>query len=109
MPRIKLCHIEDLNRTDSRGYEVSLNSMNYSLFLVRSDNILRAYHNSCPHNSAPLNWLPDIFLSNDQEFIQCTNHGALFEIDSGHCGPCHGKYLEQIEIEIDNNIIFAVF
>jgi nitrite reductase/ring-hydroxylating ferredoxin subunit len=44
----------------------------------------------CPHLGIPLNWAPERFLDLDGTLIQCSSHGALFQIDSGECiaGPC---------------------
>lgn len=110
MPRIQLCHISELQTIDSRGFELTEISPQHNIFIVRNGNTIVAYRNSCPHNFAPLNWSPDIFLSYDNEYIQCANHGALFEINTGHCiyGPCNGQYLQRINLEIDNDTIFAL-
>ncbi len=38
------------------------------------------------------------FLDMDGALIQCSTHGALFEIESGHClaGPCQGDRLTPV-------------
>ena len=43
----------------------------------------------------------------DDEIV-CTNHGAMFEADSGLCtfGPCEGAYLEEIEIEVGDGEVY---
>lgn len=35
--------------------------------------------------------------------IVCTNHGAMFEMDTGRCtyGPCEGAVLESVQVAID--------
>ena len=40
--------------------------------------------------------------------IVCTNHGAMFEADSGLCtfGPCKGAYLEEIEIVVRDGEVY---
>jgi nitrite reductase/ring-hydroxylating ferredoxin subunit len=67
-------------------------------FAVRHAGQTRIWRNACPHTGAPLNWLPDVFLSLDGKHIQCSLHGALFEPDTGRCiyGPCLGRHLEPI-------------
>ncbi len=111
MSRIKLCHMEELSSIDSREFELCDPDNVHNIFIVRNGNSIYAYQNSCPHNYSPLNWNPDVFLSDDNEYIQCANHGALFEIESGACiyGPCAGEQLTQVTIEIENDIIFALF
>lgn len=71
----------------------------HGAFAVRHLGQTRIWRNACPHTGAPLNWLPDIFLSLDGKHIQCSLHGALFEPDSGRCihGPCLGRSLEPLE------------
>ena len=68
-----------------------------------------AYENMCPHNFASLDWSPNQFLDFDKEYIQCANHGALFELNNGYCiyGPCTGQSLQSIKIEVKNNHVFA--
>ncbi len=50
----------------------------------------------------PLNWEPNKFLNNGGDLIQCSNHGALFDIESGEClqGPCLGQSLQAIDYEV---------
>ena len=115
MSLVKLCHIDELDNIDSRGFVLSnFDAENdifseHNIFVVRNQNEVFAYQNSCPHNFAPLNWSPDEFLNYDKDYIQCANHGALFEIKDGNCiyGPCSGQSLEPVEIKIEDNIIFA--
>ena len=106
MPLIKLCDFDELAEVDSRSFVISEFTPARDIFIVRHHNTVFAYLNSCPHNLAPLNWSPDVFLSYDKDYIQCANHGALFEIDSG---PCTGKLLESVSIRIDNGAIYAQF
>ena len=73
------------------------------LFAIRSDNQIHAYWNSCPHLGIPLNWMPDKFLDLDGALIQCSSHGALFQVDSGECiaSPCAGDYLKQVQLRFE--------
>ncbi len=109
MPLIKLCKINELTEVDSRGFVISEFSPERNIFIVRNYDVVVAYENSCPHNFAPLDWAPDVFLSDDKEFIQCASHGALFEIDNGQCiyGPCIGQSLTTVNISIDDGVIYA--
>lgn len=109
MPRIQLCLLDELEQVASREFEFEESSTTHNIFIVRNYDNITAYQNSCPHNHGPLNWLEDVFLSDDNEYIQCVNHGALFEIDTGQCiyGPCAGQALTRIDIEIEDNMIYA--
>lgn len=102
--------MRELQTIDSRGFELIESSLEHDIFIVRNGNTVSAYENSCPHNLSPLNWSEDMFLSDDNEFIQCASHGALFELDTGKCiyGPCMGQALQSVNIEIDDDIIYAL-
>lgn len=71
-------------------------------FIVRQDQTIFAYQNSCPHQRVNLNWNPDQFLSADEQFIECAMHGALFSIDEGLCvrGPCVNQRLQGLPVKV---------
>lgn len=75
------------------------------LFAVRDNNSIHAYWNICPHMGIPLNWVPNRYLDFDKALIQCSSHGALFEIASGKCiaGPCSGDALTTVELRCEND------
>ncbi|MEM8844420.1 MAG: Rieske (2Fe-2S) protein [Pseudomonadota bacterium] len=109
MPLFKLCSIDELNEIDSRGFLISDVSPERNIFIVKNKHQIYGYENMCPHNFSPLDWSPNQFLNFDNSYIQCANHGALFEINSGDCiyGPCAGQSLQSIKIEVKNKVIFA--
>ena len=111
MPQIKLCKFSELVEIESRGFVISDVTPERNIFIVRRGDEVYGYENSCPHNFMPMDWSPDVFLSHDSEYIQCANHGALFEIGNGICiyGPCMGQSLQPVQIEVHENIVFAVF
>lgn len=77
-------------------------------FVVRKNGRYYAYRNICPHAGAPLNWNTNQFLTYDNQFLLCSLHGAIFEIETGNCidGPCKGDRLTAVPFEIaDGNII----
>jgi nitrite reductase/ring-hydroxylating ferredoxin subunit len=75
------------------------------LFAVKKAGNIYLYQNRCPHAGLPLNWFPDKFLDRDGELIQCSSHGALFQIETGRCvaGPCPGRRLQSIDFIVDND------
>lgn len=101
MPQITLCHINDIEENQSKGF--TLNETN--LFAVKRDGLIYAYKNSCPHLGIELQWQEDQFLDSEGSLIQCSTHGALFLIDNGDCvaGPCLGKSLITIEHHVLSN------
>jgi nitrite reductase/ring-hydroxylating ferredoxin subunit len=60
------------------------------------------YVNACPHKGVTLNGGPGKFFSQDKKFLECGQHGALFEIGTGLCvdGPCKARNLEPIALAI---------
>ncbi len=101
---IALCHINDIADDHAKSFEID----GVPLFVVRKNSQLFVYHNSCPHLGIQLEWQPDRFLDSDSELIQCSTHGALFVIESGHCvsGPCSGQALLAITFQQQDEQIF---
>jgi nitrite reductase/ring-hydroxylating ferredoxin subunit len=54
--------------------------------------------------------MPDQFLDYDKRYIQCTSHGAVFEIKTGFCvsGPCQNQSLESIPCSVENGSVVLV-
>lgn len=102
---ISLINIDDIGEGTSRGLEVN----NQHMFVVKKDNQVYLYWNRCPHLGTPLEWEEDRFLDSDGALIQCSTHGALFQIEDGNClaGPCKGKFLRAIPFLIDNGMIMV--
>ena len=98
-----LCKLSELDDPGSKGFD---GESEYSpgIFLVRRNDQVFAYRNQCPHTGASLEWMPDRSLDISGEWIQCTLHGALFEIETGRCvrGPCLGESLKSVKIKFDN-------
>jgi len=66
------------------------------------------YRNECPHTGVNLNWLPDQFFDLQQQYLQCSMHGALFEPVNGHClrGPCAGERLTTLPIRVEGPWVY---
>ena len=103
---ILLCQIDDLAEMQTIELDIGDNK----LFAIRKDNEVYAYWNNCPHLGIPLNWMPEKFLDLDGSLIQCSSHGALFQIDSGECiaGPCIGDHLKPVKVRVEGNMIYVV-
>jgi naringenin degradation protein FdeD len=100
-----LCTATDIADPGSKAFSIMHNNQQtLDVFVVHSDGRFHAYVNSCPHTGVNLEWLEDQFLDLDHAFIQCSNHDALFEIDSGLCvaGPCVDKLLQALELTLIN-------
>ena len=75
--------------------------------LVRTDGGVEAWLNYCQHlthvnldkgSGAPLR----------EGEVVCTNHGAMFEVDSGLCtfGPCEGAYLNGLDVTAEDGAVY---
>lgn len=103
---ILLCQIDEVAEMQAVEMDIGHNK----LFAIRQDNRMHAYWNHCPHLGIPLNWMPEKFLDLDGSLIQCSSHGALFQIDSGECiaGPCVGDHLKPVELRVDGTKVYVV-
>nr|WP_221800300.1 Rieske (2Fe-2S) protein [Oceanobacter mangrovi] len=101
---IPLCSLDELLPGTARGFELN----DKPVLVVRQGSNLYAYHNSCPHRGIRLEWQPDQFLDIDNHFIQCSTHGALFNIHDGLCiaGPCVGDALLPLACEVRDGQIW---
>ncbi len=109
---IYLCPIDSIADPGSRGFKIDIEGQEepLDLFVVKKNNRVFAYKNTCPHAYTPLEWIEDQFLTSDKSMIICVSHGALFTIEDGACvsGPCTGQNLSVIAHELtDGNIYIS--
>ena len=98
----KICMTEDIPEREARAFD---NDKGETIFVTQRDGMFYAYKNLCPHLQVELEFLENQFLDQDQEFIQCSTHGALFNVETGECisGPCLGESLQKIELRIHSD------
>ena len=87
------------------------NARPYFAFVVKKEGGVYAYANACPHQRRMLQMKQDVFLNKDKTKIQCSVHGAEFEIETGYCisGPCDGKELTRLNCEVVNDVVMVSF
>ncbi len=102
---LELCSLDAIPDPGSRGFCISIDGQAREIMLIRRQNRVYAYLNSCPHTGAALDWLPGEFLTLDQSRIICALHGAEFEIGDGYCvyGPCQGDRLTALSVGVAGN------
>lgn len=103
-----LCQLSDIEEGQAKGFFLN-DDGNDELFIVKHAGQVYGWKNACPHvNDAPMAWRKDAYMDASKQYIVCFAHGALFKPESGLCvrGPCKGKRLEKVTIEIDqtNNV-----
>jgi len=103
----RLCHLNDIDEGQSLGIDINDQQ---SFVVVKKYGEIHAYINRCPHLGIRLEWQENKFLDSDGALIECSTHGALFEIDTGNCivGPCRGDKLTPIELEITDGQVLAL-
>jgi nitrite reductase/ring-hydroxylating ferredoxin subunit len=105
-----LCGVDDIPVGASRGFSITTPAGPEDIFLVRTATAVVGYLNHCPHTGGPLDWVPDQFLNPEGDLVQCATHHALFRIEDGLCiqGPCAGRSLTPVTLEVTGNRIWAV-
>jgi nitrite reductase/ring-hydroxylating ferredoxin subunit len=106
-PGTVLCAFGDIENPGAKGFAFGEGVRRYEMFLVRRGGEVFAYENACPHLGAPLETLPDQFLTRDKALIVCSFHGAQFQIGDGLCiaGPCKGKRLAALAVTVKDGTI----
>ena len=99
---IILATLGEISDPGSKGLSINLEDGKLELFIVKKDSQIKVYKNSCPHTHGPLDL--------DNNHIQCANHGAMFEINSGLCiyGPCKAESLTALPFTIRDDSIFLI-
>ena len=107
---IFIATVDEITNPGSKGLSINLDDTKLELFIIKKDSQINVYKNSCPHTQGPLDWTPDQFLDLDNNHIQCANHGALFEINSGLCiyGPCKAESLKTLPFTIRDENIYLI-
>jgi nitrite reductase/ring-hydroxylating ferredoxin subunit len=110
MEKTEIYKLDDLLNTDARGLVALVGGKQRNIFVVRKGDQVFTYLNWCPHNQVLIDQIPNKFFNADKSYIQCSKHGALFEIDNGLCieGPCEGERLKSLDTVIENGIIYLV-
>jgi nitrite reductase/ring-hydroxylating ferredoxin subunit len=102
-----ICRLDDIEPSGSRGFTIGSGDWPIRGFVVRINNDVRGYINTCPHVGHPLNLRPHRFLTADLSMILCSSHGALFEKLTGLCvvGPCAGRSLRAVPLKIEGGFV----
>jgi len=108
--RSRIATVESVGESDSILFRVRERDGDddpQEAILLGSGDETYAYLNYCQHfthirldkgSGAPLR---------DGEVV-CTNHGAMFDVESGKCtfGPCEGAYLDPLEVAVEDGAVY---
>ena len=103
-----IASLADMADGAAQGFDMEVLGKRRLFFGVRLSDAVHVYVNSCPHMGTPLNILAHRFLTSDAKLINCSTHGALFEIEGGLCiaGPCKGRALAAIPAHVRGGDVF---
>ncbi len=103
-----LCQLNAIPDPGSRGFSIEINGHTREIMVLRRNDRVYGYLNSCPHTGASLDWQPGQFLNLDNTLIICAVHGAEFRIEDGYCvgGPCDGDALTAVTLGMDGENIY---
>ena len=104
----RLCAVTDIEEDGSIAVGAVVDDAPVQLMLIRKDGAVHVYKNICPHIGSPLDFTPGQFLNLERNFIMCSTHGALFQIEDGLCvsGPCQGRSLEAVPSRISEDSVW---
>ena len=104
-----ICALHELDDPGARGFTMGRGNWPLRGFVVRRGAELRAYLNRCPHAGHALNLRPHVFLAPGAPLIQCSSHGALFEMENGLClaSPCPGARLRPIALTMNQGYVLV--
>ena len=74
------------------------------LSITRKGTNYFGFENTCPHAGRDARRRRRRIHGRERQFLVCRQHGAQFDLDTGHCfsGPCQGKALTPIKIVVDD-------
>jgi naringenin degradation protein FdeD len=98
--------ISSIPENGCKGLSIKHGDYEIKVIIVRKGATIFCYHNICPHTGINLDWIPDQFLDITGKLIQCSTHGALFQIEDGYCisGPCTGQKLLPLKLKIEEDM-----
>ena len=101
--------VGELAHGTSKKFTMRRGQRELEALLVNFEGNYFAYINRCPHTGITLDWVNNQFFSSDQRYLMCATHGAVFEPPTGECvwGPCFGLSLQKLEVEIEDQRIYA--
>lgn len=109
MKLLALCRAEEIGEGCARSFVFGKDASRHDLLVMRHQDIVRVFVNSCPHQGTPLETFPDRFLNDDGSLFVCSTHGARFRVEDGQCvsGPCVGKALAVVACEVRDGVVFV--
>ena len=105
MSQIVTISKKNFENLTARVFKCEIRGKIFNGFVVRKESQFFAYQNLCRHLPVTLDLNDAQFLTYDKKEIQCSMHGAVYNIETGHCtgGPCEGADLTKLAIQEEND------
>ena len=102
----RIAAVDDVPDDTSFVFRVRDGDREREAILVRADGEVSGWLNYCRHFTHIRLDKGAGARMRDGEIV-CTNHGAMFEADTGLCtfGPCEGAYLESIDVAVEDGSV----
>ena len=93
-------NVSDLVEGQVISLPIPGNADELEILLVKSSGTINAWINSCPHDGRPLCRDPNYVWDSSGRYLECMNHQATFDPNTGMCtdGPCVGDSLLGVKI-----------
>lgn len=106
-PGVRLAELDDIADGAARNFVLQMRDGRFHGFVVRRGGAVFGYRDRCPHMGLPLAQALDRYVTDDGALIQCSWHGALFDVESGACvaGPCLGGRLSEWPVTVAGGAI----
>lgn len=100
---------EDFPDGAARKFTLRCRGESLEGFVFGRQGELFAYVNRCRHVPLPLDWVDSQFFTEDERYLICANHGALYEPTTGEClwGPCFGEWLQRVPLKVEAGTVRA--
>jgi nitrite reductase/ring-hydroxylating ferredoxin subunit len=110
-----ICSTREVDDGQAIGFvlmrkEPEQGSKPWPILITRKGKGFFGFENACPHQGSRLDTRPGEFMDEEGNFLVCGQHGAQFDLDTGHCfiGPCQGKALTPIKLVVDDGDVCLV-
>lgn len=109
-----ICETMEVQEEEVRGFVLARmidgKMEPWPIIVTRKGGKFHAYENACPHDGSRLDARGGDFLDEEGNFIQCSVHGDMFDLEDGKCfiGPGKGGHLKPVDIIIDDGDICMI-
>ena len=104
----RVCALQEIPDGAARMFVLSIESGEFRLLILRSDETCFGFENSCPHFGIPLAARNDQLIFKSHQSVSCNTHYARFRWNDGFCesGDCAGESLVVVQLVVANGHVW---